>query len=270
MSEKTNIDSSIENKLSGGSKNVQSELALLPSYGKIYPQSSPLHNRKDIPIKIMSAAEEDILNNRAYLKQRIALDKLLEAVMIDKTIDLNEMIVGDKNAILLFVRILGYGSEYSVDNIKCDNCDKNFKTTIDLSTIKIKDMSDVDPVENGVNRFEFTLPSSKRKVYFHLLTNKDDTEISKSEEGKKKVGIVAAAPITNQLYHQIDAIEGVEEKDKMFFIKSMRALDSRELRNYIESITPGPNMEQELKCPYCEDEREYTIPIGAGFFWPRR
>jgi hypothetical protein len=219
----------------------------------------------------MTAVEEDILNNRGYLKQGIALDKLLAAVMIDKTVKLDELIVGDKNAILLFVRILGYGAEYNVENIKCDNCDKNFKTTIDLSSVKIKQLDEVNPIDAGTNRFDFTLPKTNKRVIFHLMTNKDDTEISKAEEGKKKTGgTVQPAPITTQLYHQIDEIEGIEQKDKMHFIKALPAIDSRELRSYIESITPGPVMEQELTCPLCEDTREYTIPIGAGFFWPRR
>jgi hypothetical protein len=269
MAEKTNIDSEVENRFLKD-KNVQSDLAPLSSLGKIYPATSPLHGKTKIQIKAMTAQEEDILNSRAYLKQGVALDKLLSAVVIDKNIKLDELIVGDKNTILLYVRILGYGPEYNVDNMKCESCDKNFKTTIDLSTIKTRILDDVNPVEDGVNRFEFTLPRANKKVFFHLLTNKDDNEISKAEENKKKIGSIAPTPITTQIYFQVDDIEGTDVKDKMNFIKGMSAYDSKELRNYIDSITPGPIMKQEITCPYCEDVREQNVPIGAGFFWPRR
>lgn len=262
-------NSDVENKFAIKDKNIQSDMFPLPSLGKVYPQNSSLYGKKNIQIKIMTAVEEDILNNRAYLKQGIALDKLLESVILDKSIKLDELIVGDKNAILLFTRIIGYGAEYNVE-MKCDNCDKNFKTNIDLSTIKIRYLDDIEPVEVGANKFLFTLPRANKKVFFHLLTNKDDTEISKVEENKKKIGGLQGAPITTQLYHQIDEIEGVEQKDKMNFIKSMTAFDSKELRNYIESITPQPLMKKEITCPLCEDTRENIVPIGAGFFWPRR
>jgi len=260
----------IENRFSRTDPNIQSELAGIPSRGKVYPKESSLHNKTSIAIKIMSAEEEDILNNRAYLKQGIALDRLLSAVILDKTAKLDEMIVGDKNAILLYTRIIGYGSEYKVDNLKCENCDKNFKATVNLGTIKIRELDDeTNPIETGINRFEFVLPRLNKKVYFHLLTNKDEAEISKIEDNKKRSGAVQPAPITTQLFHQIDEIEGVEEKDKMKFIKKMSAFDSKELRNRIESITPGPIMRQELTCPHCDDTREYIVPIGTGFFWPR-
>lgn len=259
----------IENRFSLKDKDIQQELVILPSLGKIYSTASSLFGKKQLAIKIMSAQEEDILNNRAFLRQGVALDKLLSAVVLDKNVNLEDLIVGDKNAILLAVRIHGYGPNYSVDNLKCDACDKNFKTSIDLSSIKIRLLDEVDPVEQGTNKFLFTLPRSKKNVFFHLMTNKDDNEISKIEENKKKIGGIQSAPITTQLFHQIDEIEGIEQKDKMSFIKNMSAFDSNQLRNYIESITPQPIMKKEITCPFCDDTRENIVPIGAGFFWPR-
>lgn len=268
----TELDKKLQGKFIGASgasiELKPDEMAPLPSGGKVYPSTSSLHDRLYIPIRLMTAEDEDILNNKAYLKQGIALDKLTQALLMDKSIDMNELIVGDKNAILLFVRVAAYGSQYDVDLIECDKCGKNFKSSIDLAKIDIKQLS-AEPSELGLNKFDFTLPKLGKKVFFHLLTIKDDLEISKVEENKKKAGGLKAAPITTQLYHQIDEIEGVETKDKMDFIKKMPAYDSAALRGHIEEISPGPVMKSELVCPFCDDTREYNIPIGAGFFWPK-
>lgn len=262
------IDREMQNRFSKD-EILPGEQAPLPSCGKIYPPESPLHCKEFIPIKCMSAAEEDILNNKSYLKQGIALDKLLSSVILDKKIKIEDMISGDKNTILMFVRIIGYGPEYDVDNIRCDNCGKLFNTTINLNKIPIKKL-DTNPIQIGINQFEFKLPKCGKNVKFHFLTTKDDAIIEKAEENKKKVrGEFPLTPITTRLYHQIDEIEGIDEKNKMKFIQEMTAYDSMQLRSHIDNITPGPTMKSEISCPHCDDIREQFVPIGVGFFWPK-
>ena len=86
------------------------EVVDLPSKGKLYPPDSPLASGT-IEMKYMTAKEEDILTNQNYIEKGIVIDKLLQALIVDKTIDYNELLVGDKNALLIAARILGYGKE---------------------------------------------------------------------------------------------------------------------------------------------------------------
>lgn len=262
----TPLDQDVKNKFGVAPQNIMTDLAPLPSHGKIYPIGSSLHGKSHIEVKILTAREENILNNRANLRQGTAIDKLLRACIIDKTVNPDDLIVGDKNAVLLFIRIMGYGAEYKVD-MKCENCGKNFNTAINLASIKIREL-EKEPIELGTNLFKFTLPKSKKLVKFHLLTTKDDAEIDKAEEGRKKAKL-EATPITTRLYYQVDEIEGVENKDKMKFIDDMFALDSKELRQYIDATSPEPIMKSEVTCTYCDETYETLVPIGLGFFWPR-
>jgi len=250
---------------------AQQELSPLPTGGCIYPPNSPLHMKKTIPILYMTAEHEDVLNNRVNIKQGNVLDKLLAALVVDKSIDVGELIVGDKNAILLFARIIGYGASYSVDDIKCDSCGKSFTDVVHLDKIDIRKLG-AEPIENGKNLFAYTLPRTKKVAKFHLLTTKDDAEIDEAEENKKKLkgGItLQAQPITTRLIKQIDEIEGVEDKNKANFIRKMPAFDSASLRSYIDNITPGPTMKQDIVCKHCGESKEQIIPIGVEFFWPR-
>jgi hypothetical protein len=267
----SDVDKSIENRFKTESTDsVPQELAPIPTGGRIYPIGSPLHMRTTIPIRCMTAYDENILNNRANLKQGTALDKLIAALVVDKTIDLGELIVGDKNALLLFARIIGYGATYDVDDFKCDSCNKAFTATVHLDKLDIRKLTDA-PIEEGKNLFAFTLPKTKKVAKFHLLTAKDDAEIDQAEENKKKAkGVVLQAePITTRLIHQIDEIEGVEAKDKVNFINNMPAYDSAAIRGHIDDITPGPVMKQDIVCKHCGDTKEQVIPIGIGFFWPK-
>ena len=103
-------------------KQYHSEVIDLPSLGKVYPKSSPISNGK-IEIKYMTAKEEDILTSINLIRKGIVLDKLLEALIVDKSIKLSDMLVGDKNAILIAARILGYGKDYTLQAL-CDDCNE--------------------------------------------------------------------------------------------------------------------------------------------------
>ena len=91
---------------------IPTEIVTLPSKGLLYPKESPLA-KGEIEMKYMTAKEEDILTNVNYIRQGIVLDKLLQALIVTP-IDYNELLVGDKNAILVAARVLGYGKDYDI------------------------------------------------------------------------------------------------------------------------------------------------------------
>jgi len=158
------------------------EVIDLPSKGLIYPESSPLSSGT-IELKYMSAKEEDILTNTNFIEKGIVIDKLLQSMIVTKC-DYNDLIVGDKNAILVAARILGFGAEYPVEIT--DKYGKKIPVTVNLSELKNKEINESLFVK-GKNEFNFTLPQSKVTVTFKLLNASDEAKIEDEVKGLKKL-----------------------------------------------------------------------------------
>ena len=145
---------------------IPTEVISLPSKGLVYAESNPL-SKGEVTVKLMTAKEEDILTSTALIKKGIQLDKLLESIVIEPGVNINDLVIGDKNAILVTSRILAFGPEYQAKiNDPFDK--EEVEVTIDLSEIKIKEID-----ENKLNRdneFEFFLPISKTNIKFKLLS----------------------------------------------------------------------------------------------------
>ena len=111
---------------------IPTEVIPLPSNGVIYPQESPLHMKDSVEIRAMTARDEDILTSRALIKKGTVITELIKSCLIDKTIDVDEMVSGDRNAIMTALRITGYGSEYKVE-VDCPACGERSKQDFNLS-----------------------------------------------------------------------------------------------------------------------------------------
>ena len=244
---------------------VPAELVPLPSMGKVYP-NPPLAGATGIEIKAMTAREEDILTSRALIKSGRVITELLKSCICDRSIDPDELVTGDRNAVLVALRITGYGSDYTVD-VECPECGDTKKGHIfDLSKLPIKTL-DVEPIRPGTNAFEFMLPVSKKRVLFSLMTGKMDRDMNLTTERTKKAGM-REEPVTTKLITQVTQVEGIEPNGLVEFIKNMPANDSRKLRNYIDKVSPLIDMTQKFTCPLCDSETEVDVPLGAEFFWP--
>jgi hypothetical protein len=231
------------------------EVIELPSKGLVYPESNPLSSGK-VEIKYMTAKEEDILTNQSYIQKGTVLDKLLESVVVSE-VDLDELIVGDKNAILIATRILGYGKDY---NVTFDNQDY----TIDLSTLENKPL-DESSLTKGVNEFSFTLPHSDTPLTFKILNGKDEKKIERELAGLKKLNKDSVPELTTRLKYIITSVNGeTEPKTIREFVDGyLLARDSRALREYIKITQPDVDLNYVL-----EGGREVEVPIGLNFFWP--
>jgi len=227
----------------------------LPSKGLNYPKDHPLSSGK-VEIKYMTAKEEDILSNQTYIKKGNVLDKLLESVMISK-IDIKDLIVGDKNAILIATRVLGYGKDYKV-------IIKGEEHTIDLSTLENKPLIDSD-YEAGKNEFNFTLPSTSIPITYKILTGHDEVKIERELAGLKRLHKDSSPELSTRLKYIIKSVDGetgakeVREYVDNYFL----ARDSRALREHIKINQPDVDLNYIL-----EDGEEVSIPIGMSFFWP--
>lgn len=239
----------------------------LPSKGVAYPPDSPLHLRETVDVRAMTAREEDILTSRALIKKGTVITELIKSCLIDKRIDVSQMLSGDRNALMVALRVTGYGADYVVE-VDCPACSTKSKQTFNLSDLELKPL-DLEPVEVGQNVFETVLPVTKKKVRFKFLTGSDEEEILAIQERKKKMGAMGDNVVTTRLQFSIVAIEGKTDKTLLSsFIRSMPARDSLHLRNFIEKNEPGIDMTSHMDCPSCSEVSEVRIPLGVTFFWP--
>lgn len=247
---------------------IPTETVPLPSSGKVYPETSSLHNVETVDIKAMTAREEDILTSRALLKKGTVITELLRSSVIDRNINPNEMLSGDRNALMVAVRITGYGPDYKAE-IECAECNTKSPHEFNLGDLPVRRLK-IDPVTHGTNLFEFVLPYSKKKVHFRFLTGKDEEEIMATSERQKKLGLSTESNVTTNLMHSIVSIDGVQDRAKISnFIKNMPARDSLALRNYVKENEPGVVMKQETSCPACGHAEEVSMPLGVNFLWPQ-
>jgi len=228
----------------------------LPSKGLIYPMDNPLSSGT-VEMKYMTAKEEDILTNQSYIKNGTVLDKLLQSLVIDKSINIDDLIIGDKNALLIASRVLGYGSKYPV---KINGRD----VSIDLSILENKDI-DFSSIEQGKNEFSYTLESTSNVITYKLLTGKDEKIIEKEIAGIKKIQQDASPELTTRLKQMILSINGDTDRKVIrdFVDNYFLARDSRAFREHIKNTQPDVNLNVTL-----DSGEEVAIPIGLSFFWP--
>tara|TARA_R110001592_G_scaffold136551_1_gene353795 strand:- start:1561 stop:2289 length:729 start_codon:yes stop_codon:yes gene_type:complete len=232
------------------------EMVDLPSKGIVYPKEHPLSSGK-VEIKYMTAREEDILTNQSYIKKGIVLDKLLQSLVVNKDIKIDDLIVGDKNAVFIVARILGYGKNYDV-RIKGEDY------TIDLTELDNREF-DTKGLEQGMNEFSYTIESTGTVLTYQILTGKGEKAIERELAGLKKINKEASPELTTRLKHVITSVDGKDEKQDVrdFVDNYLLARDSRAFREHIKSTQPDVKMEYVL-----ENGEEVVVPIGLNFFWP--
>jgi len=234
------------------------EVVELPSKGLLYAKESPLSSGT-IEMKYMTAKEEDILTNQNFITNGTVIDKLLQALIVDKSINYSDLLVGDKNALLVAARILGYGADYEFDY-------QGEKVTVDLTQIKNKDLSDNLNTE-GKNEFSYTTPSTETLLTFKLLTHGDENKIEREIKGLKKINKESSAELSTRLKYIILSVNGsTEQQDIRSFVDNrFLARDSRAFRKHIADIMPDADIRF---YPDGGSEEGVQIPIGIGFFWP--
>lgn len=247
---------------------VPVETVPLPSQGKVYPQGSPLCDKETVDIRSMTAREEDILTSRALIKKGTVMTELVRSCLHTPGVDVDSLLAGDRNAIMIAIRITGYGAEYNAE-IQCKECGEKSEAAFNLSELGIKNLS-ITPVEPGQNLFEVDLPKSKAKVRFKFLTGYDENDILLEAERRKKVlGTTSESLVTSKLQRSIVSVSGVTDKSKLpTYIRNMSAFDSRFLRKYMEENEPGVDLTMWAECRHCNEKQEVQMPIGIKFFWP--
>ena len=251
--------------ISMAEKKLQTEKVGLPSKGLLYPQDSPLRDGT-IEVKYMTAKEEDILTNQSFIKSGVVIDKLLEALVVSP-INFNDILIGDKNAILVAARVYGYGPHY-VFNYTNPSTNEDEEVMVDLSLVEDKEIDESLVKTPGVNEFDFELPLSKRKVTFKLLTQRDENNIQLELKNLRKMK--REAELTTRLKHTIVSVDGDTDTSAIreFVDTELLAVDSRALRNYIKDMSPDVDLSFNFEGEDGTVVNDVQIPIGVSFFWP--
>jgi len=236
--------------------NLPTETIELPSKGLLYPEGHPLSNGT-IEIKYMTAKEEDILTNQNYIQNGTVLDKLLKSLIITK-FDYNDLVIGDKNAVMIAARILGYGAEYKFQY-------NGVEETVDLSEIDNRPLDESLYIK-GQNEFSFKLPTSDNTITFKFLTQGDEVKINRELEGLKKLKKDESPELTTRLKYMITSINGDPEIKMIreFIDQAFLARDARAFREYILKIQP----DVDLTFFPSTSNKSISLPIGINFFWP--
>ena len=238
-----------------------SEVIDLPSKGKAYVEESPLSSGK-VEVKYMTAREEDILTSANLIKKGVVIDTLLNSLILTEGVDSDDLILGDKNAVMVAARILAYGPEYECEFMN-PKTGENLKHTFNLADCPFKEIDE----ELTGNVFAIRLPVSKKDIKFKLLTGKDETEIDKEIKALQKINSDVSKELTTRLKHSIVEADGKD--DKAFinnFVDNMLARDSMFLRQEITRVSPDIQLQQKIDI---EGEQVMVdIPMTANFFWP--
>tara|TARA_B100000700_G_scaffold280226_2_gene329948 strand:+ start:545 stop:1408 length:864 start_codon:yes stop_codon:yes gene_type:complete len=246
---------------------LPTEVVDLPSKGAFYGPNSTLHGKTEIEIKYMTAKEEDILTSVSLAKKGLTIDRLLQSIMIDKTIKTSDMLVGDRNALLMAARITGYGPEYEA-GIKCNNCGHQFAEEIDLGSIGHKTPKDDTKmsIRNGVGYIH--LPVANIEIGIRPITVADEKRMEQVTAKRRKHKLEDTA-LTDMLRAIIVSAAGVEDRGEISnLIEVLPARDSRVIRKEYKNIAPDLDLSINVECPECDHEEVREVPIDAGFFWP--
>ena len=236
------------------------EIVDLPSKGHFYVQGHPLSSGK-VEIKYMTAKEEDILTSQNLIQKGVVIEKLLQSLIVDKSIKIEDLLIGDKNAIMVAARVLGYGKNYQFTY-------DGEEQSCDLTSLEAVDI-DYSKFPRGKNQFEYKLPNSERDITFKLLTGADENEIDKEIKALEKISKEQGFELTTRLKYMITSVDGKSEPSYInnFVENEFLSVDSFEFRKYLSSITPDMDMSTTITDSNGK-EQVITVPVTVRFFWP--
>jgi hypothetical protein len=251
---------------------VPTEFVTLPSAGRFYPPEHPLHNETTVEIRYMTAKEEDILTSRSLLKEGLALDRMIQNILVDDTIRVGSLLIGDKNAIVVAARRTGYGADYTT-RVTCPACQTSDEFTFDISdppTNNFEEAMEKEGIEfTEVGTFMVPLPMTKVVVECALLTGDDELQMYKAASRKGRKKKEESGGLTDALRSYIVGVNGEGNPLAIeSFIQQMPARDARYLRKVYSSVVPNVDLRQEYVCTNCSYSADMEVPLTVDFFWP--
>jgi hypothetical protein len=247
------------------------EFVELPSKGN-YPETHPLFGQEVLEIRYMTAKEEDILSSQTLLKKGLAIERMLDSLIIDKNIKAQDLLVGDRNALIIAARISGYGANY-ITQTMCPSCGTRCQIDFDLNNKEFFESSESEELnliklDNG--NFTTKMPFSGFQIEFRLLDGKDEQYLSKLIADKKKRKM-SETTLTDQFKLMIVSIEGHKDKGIIAkYVDNMPTLDSRHFKAAYKVASPDVKVKHDFECNSCGYSQEMEVPFNTDFFWPDR
>ena len=249
---------------------VPTEFVELPSEGSFYPEGHSLYGKTSVEIRHMTAKEEDILTSESLLRKGIAIERLLQSLMVDKSIKLDDLLVGDKNALIVGARITGYGADYRT-SVSCPSCRAAQETEFDLLELETSKCAPPEGVERSAeDTFFVPLPHSGATVELQLLTGHEERQYlsTNTRKRKKKLRESSTTDLLRLLILSVDGYDDIESVDNLLEVLPVR--DSVHIRKVYEQISPDIDLSQYFECQSCGYEGSIGVPLNADFFWPGR
>jgi hypothetical protein len=247
---------------------VPTDFVELPSQGRFYPEGHPLHGQDSIEIRQMTAKEEDMLTSRTLLKKGVALDRVIASLIVNKQIDPDSLLVGDRNAIIIAIRVAGYGNIYDT-KVSCPSCGAKQEYSFNLNDANVylgEDAKDLGVKDNDNGTFNVTLPRTGVDVQFRLLNGRDEKSFLTGMQNDKK--LKDERNVTRQLAAIVVSLNGDSSMQaKQYFIENVPSIDSRHLRLAYRLAAPNIDLTQDFECSECSHEQEMEVPLSADFFW---
>ena len=241
----------------------------LPSKGYFYSESDPLSTGY-VDMKMMTAKEEDILTSQNLIKKGVVLDKLLESLIVTPGVNIESLLLCDKNALFVAARRLAYGDSYGPVQIRCQKCYEESKQVVNLGELHEKPY-EFEKVQKGHNNFEFQLPYSKKIVTFKLLNSKDEVDIDGELKATAKfVKSGGSTEITTRLKKMITSLDGKSDRSiiNKFIDSELLSKDSMALRARARELSPELDMTFNFVCSSCGHGERMDVPMTVQFFWP--
>jgi hypothetical protein len=241
------------------------EVITLPSNGLVYPESNPL-SKGEVTMKLLTAKEEDILTSTNLIRKGIVLDKLLESIIVDSDVNINDLVIGDKNAILIAARILAFGAEYKV-TVTDPSENEPVEVTVDMSKLNTKEID--ESKLNRKNEYDFTLPKSGIPIKFKIMTHGDEIAVAKDVEASQKI-MKQGNEIQARYRRLIVEVNGNRDAGYIsnFIANQLLAADSKALRKAMNEIVPDIDLTFDYTSPFTGETEALKVPIGIDFFYP--
>lgn len=149
------------------------DIIQLPSNGQCY------RNKVDrVPVAFLTAYDENIITSPNLYKDGLVIDYLLKSKVVNSEINVEDLVSGDADAIILYLRATSYGPEFPIV-VNDPDTGEQIDTTIDLTKLKPRDFKLIGD-ENG--HFEYTTPILKDKIKFRYLTRKQERQLRQVTE----------------------------------------------------------------------------------------
>lgn len=263
----------LENPTSGFSFVVPTEFVELPSEGRYYPESHPLYGQSTIELRQMTAKEEDILTSRTLIRKGVALDRVISSLIVDRRINPDSILVGDRNAMVVAIRTSAYGNIYET-KVSCPACGAQQEYAFDLNDKQIysgEDADIMDVMDNNDGTFNTVLPKTKVEVRFKLLTGNDEKKLLNGVESDRKSKNKQEKNVTRQLKNFIVSVNEDETiKAINYVVENMPSSDAHHLRTAYQNANPNVDLSQIFECESCSHEQLMEVPLTVDFFWPKR